>query len=99
MTQHKGPDNNADLPDGPAASAESVTFEDAIRRLGHIVLQLERGDLPLEASLGLFEEGVRLARASQQRLDRAERRVEELLGVDADGIAVTRPFEAKLDGG
>ena len=90
---------------GPGASAngssanDSLTFEDAIRRLGHIVEQLERGDLPLEASLGLFEEGIGLARLSQQRLDRAERRIEELLGIDADGQPVTRPFETKLDGG
>jgi exodeoxyribonuclease VII small subunit len=80
-------------------SPVEVPFEDAIRRLGHIVEQLERGDLPLEVSLRLFEEGIGLARVSQQRLDRAERRIEELLGVDADGQPVTRPFEAKLDGG
>jgi exodeoxyribonuclease VII small subunit len=76
-----------------------MSFEDAIRRLGHIVEQLERGDLPLEASLRLFEEGVGLARVSQRRLDRAERRIEELLGVDADGEPLTRPFETKIDGG
>jgi exodeoxyribonuclease VII small subunit len=81
------------------AGVSEVSFEDAIRRLGHIVEQLERGDLPLEASLRLFEEGVGLARVSQRRLDRAERRIEELLGVDADGEPVTRPFEAKIDGG
>lgn len=81
------------------SAVADVPFEDAIRRLGHIVEQLERGDLPLEASLRLFEEGVRLARVSQRRLDRAERRIEELLGVDADGEPVTRPFEAKIDGG
>src|SRR5262245_23774776 len=84
-------------PPAPSATASrpDVSFEDAIRRLGQIVEQLERGDLPLESSLGLFEEGIRLARLSQQRLDRAERRIEELLGVDADGEAITRPFEAK----
>ena len=82
-----------------AAASETASFEDAIRRLGHIVEQLERGDLPLEASLGLFEEGIGLARVSQQRLDRAERRIEELLGIDVDGQPVTRPFEAKIDGG
>jgi exodeoxyribonuclease VII small subunit len=95
------------LPDAPGAAELSesggvvadMSFEDAIRRLGHIVEQLERGDLPLEASLRLFEEGVALARVSQRRLDRAERRIEELLGVDADGAPVTRPFEAKIDGG
>jgi exodeoxyribonuclease VII small subunit len=86
-------------PEATVLAQEAPNFEDAIRRLGQIVEQLERGDLPLEASLGLFEEGIRLARASQQRLDRAEKRIEELLGVDAEGRAVTRPFEAKLDGG
>jgi exodeoxyribonuclease VII small subunit len=83
----------------PDAPPEAISFEDAIRRLGHIVEQLERGDLPLESSLRLFEEGIGLARVSQRRLDNAERRIEELLGVDSDGQVVTRPFEAKLDGG
>ena len=75
-------------------AAES--FEDAARRLQAIVEELERGDLPLERSLALFEEGVRLARAAQQRLDDAERRVEELMGVDANGRAVTRDLGADL---
>jgi exodeoxyribonuclease VII small subunit len=92
------------MPSKPSPPAEAfpdsgASFEEAIRRIGQIVDQLERGDLPLETSLELFEEGVRLARLSQQRLDRAERRIEELLGVDRDGQAVTRPFEVKLDGG
>jgi exodeoxyribonuclease VII small subunit len=68
------------------------TFEEAIRRLAEIVERLEHGDLPLEESLTLFEEGVRLARGSQGRLDRAERRLEELLSVSASGEATTRPL-------
>ena len=99
--KHRQPGEIAD--DAPTANGagdtEALSFEDAIRRLGHIVEQLERGDLPLEASLRLFEEGIALARVSQGRLDGAERRIEELLGVDNDGQVVTRPFEAKLDGG
>ncbi len=91
-------EKGADLEDGGAPAAD-LSFEDAIRRLGHIVEQLERGDLPLEASLRLFEEGVGLARVSQRRLDRAERRIEELLGTGADGEPLTRPFETKIDGG
>ena len=53
---------------------------------------LERGELPLEESLRLFEEGVKLSRVSQQRLDAAEKRVEQLLAVDEQGRARTTPF-------
>lgn len=67
-----------------------TSFEESIRRLAEIVERLERGDLPLEQSLLLFEEGVRLARASQAELDQAEKKVEELLSVSADGELVTR---------
>ena len=80
-------------------TSDPPSFEDAMGRLGQIVEQLERGDLPLEASLALFEEGVRLARVSQERLDRVEKRIDELLGVGEDGQPIVRPFEAKLDAG
>lgn len=72
----------------------ALSFEESARRLGAIVEELEGGDLPLERSLQLFEEGIRLARAAQARLDRAEKRVEELLGVDAQGRPVVRDFES-----
>jgi exodeoxyribonuclease VII small subunit len=65
-----------------------------VRRLGEIVERLEGGELPLEESLTLFEEGVRLARASQARLDTAERRVEELLTIDEHGNPIVRELEA-----
>lgn len=71
----------------------SPTFEAATERLTTIVEQLEGGDLPLERSLELFEEGVRMARLAQAQLDAAERRVDELLGVDERGQARTRPLE------
>ena len=73
-------------------SDEALTFEESTRRLARIVEELEAGELPLERSLELFEEGVRLARKAQARLDHAERRVEELLGIDAQGKPVTREF-------
>lgn len=75
----------------PAGTA--LSFEESTRRLTAIVEQLEGGELPLERSLELFEEGVRLARAAKVRLDRAEQRVEELLRVDPDGKPVVRNFE------
>jgi exodeoxyribonuclease VII small subunit len=77
----------------PPPSAQSIaTFEDAVKRLGEIVQTLERGDLPLEESLRLFEEGVKLSRVSQERLDSAQKKVEQLLGVDEEGRARTQPF-------
>src|SRR5271169_886222 len=76
----------------PSAPAEGPSFEAAIKRLTEIVTSLERGDLPLEESLRLFEEGVKLSRVSQERLDAAEKRVEQLLAVDAEGNARTAPF-------
>jgi len=76
----------------PTSPAESTSFESAIKRLTEIVHTLERGDLPLEESLRLFEEGVKLSRASQERLDAAEKRVEQLLAVDEQGRPRTEPF-------
>jgi exodeoxyribonuclease VII small subunit len=80
-------------PDRGAAPAEAASFEEATRRLAQIVAELEGGDLPLDRSLSLFEEGVRLARSAEERLDRAEKRVEELLGIDAQGKPIVREFE------
>jgi exodeoxyribonuclease VII small subunit len=70
-------------------------FEQSLKRLGEIVEKLEGGDLGLEDSLTLFEEGVRLARLAQHKLDAAERRVEELLSVDAEGKPVVRELETE----
>jgi exodeoxyribonuclease VII small subunit len=74
-----------------------ASFEASIARLTEIVDQLERGDLALEESLRLFEEGVKLSRTSQERLDRAQKRVEELLRVDDEGRATTAPFPTTTD--
>jgi len=68
------------------------SFEDAMKRLTDIVTSLEKGDLPLEESLRLFEEGVKLSRLSQSRLDAAQKRVDELLGVDDQGRPRTAAF-------
>jgi exodeoxyribonuclease VII small subunit len=69
------------------------TFEHELARLSEIVDALEKGDVPLDGSLALFEEGVKLARAAQDRLDRAQKRIEELVAVNADGTARTVPFD------
>lgn len=61
-------------------------FEAALARLEEIVKELEQGDLPLEQSLKLFEEGIKLSRICNRRLEDAERRVEILLKDDAGKI-------------
>ncbi len=55
------------------------TFELSLKELEKIVRRLEDGDLPLEDSLKLFEDGVKLSRECQERLNQAERRIEVLL--------------------
>ncbi len=66
-------------------------FEASLTALEKIVRELERGDLPLEQSLELFEHGVRLSRECQERLNQAERRIEILMR-DAKGQPVTNAF-------
>lgn len=54
-------------------------FEECLQRLEVIVKDMEKGELPLEESLKLFEEGVTLSAACRKELDEAEGKVEILL--------------------
>ena len=69
-------------------------FETSLKRLEEIVAELESGELGLEQSLKLFEEGVKLARICNARLEEAERKVEVLLK-DKAGKMTAMPFEEK----
>ncbi|MDQ1708603.1 MAG: exodeoxyribonuclease small subunit [Pyrinomonadaceae bacterium] len=71
------------------------SFEASLEALEQIVHQLESGDLPLEKSLELFEDGIRLSRQCQERLNQAERRIEVLLR-DNQGRPVVSAFEAPI---
>jgi len=68
------------------------TFESSLKELEEIVGRLEGGDLPLEQSLELFEQGVRLSRDCQKRLDEAERKVEILLKGNNNTL-ISKPFD------
>jgi exodeoxyribonuclease VII small subunit len=70
------------------------SFEASLEALERIVHELEQGDLPLEKSLELFEQGIGLSRQCQDRLNQAERRIEVLLR-DNQGRTIVSPFEAK----
>ena len=72
---------------GSAPSAEDIakmSFEEALRALEGIVTQLERGDVPLDESITLYERGEQLRAACQKRLDAAQARIEKIV-TGADG--------------
>jgi exodeoxyribonuclease VII small subunit len=80
------------------------TFEAALSRLEQIVQKLEKGELALEESLVLYEEGVRLSRVCHAKLEEAEGKIEILLKdqrgavlKDREGNPRTQPF-AKPEG-
>ena len=67
-------------------------FEEAMKRLEDIVQSLESGDLPLEESLKIFEEGMKLISFCSKRLEEAEQKV-TMLVKESDGKYTQQPFE------
>ena len=70
---------------------ESQTFEQSLTRLEQIVKQMERGDVPLEQALALFEEGTGLVSSCTKLLDEAELKVVQLTK-GADGTTQETEF-------
>ena len=68
-------------------------FEDAMKELEEIVKRLESGDLPLEESLKIFEEGIALSRYCFKKLEEAEKKVSILIS-DERGIR-KEPFQVE----
>ena len=73
------------------------SFEVSLEALEEIVRQLEQGDLSLERSLELFEQGIRLSRECQERLNQAERRI-EILTRDQQGRLAINEFSDQAVG-
>jgi exodeoxyribonuclease VII small subunit len=67
------------------------TFEESMKRLEEIVQQLEGGEMPLEDSLRVFEEGMKLAAFCSRKLEEAEKKV-TLLVREQEGGLTERPF-------
>ncbi|MEO1647284.1 MAG: exodeoxyribonuclease VII small subunit [Pseudomonadota bacterium] len=63
---------------------EQMSFEEALSALEAIVQQLERGDVPLDQSITLYERGEKLRAACQKRLDAAQARIEKIV-TNAEG--------------
>ena len=72
-------------------------FEDAMKRLEDIVRNLESGDLSLEDSLAVFEEGMKLAGFCSKKLEEVEQKV-TMLTKGGDGEYVDQPFDVKENG-
>lgn len=66
-------------------------FEECLERLERIVDELEKGDVPLEQALALFEEGVQLSTSCKKQLEEAEGKVEILL--KHNGRIQAEPFD------
>src|SRR5581483_351852 len=75
------------------STPKTKSFESSLEELERIVRELEQGELPLEKSLELFEQGVKLSRECQERLNQAERRIEILIR-DNQGRPTMKPLEA-----
>jgi exodeoxyribonuclease VII small subunit len=72
----------------------AMKFEKALERLEVIVTELERGELSLDDSLKIFEEGVKLSKTCLKMLDEAERKV-EILVKDKDGRKRLQAFSVE----
>ena len=70
-------------------------FEECLQQLEKIVQELEKGDVPLERSLTLFEEGMQLSNSCRKELEQAEGKVEILL--KSNGKLQAEPFEPATD--
>jgi exodeoxyribonuclease VII small subunit len=75
----------------PSVADPELGFDAIMTRLREVVTKLESGELSLEQSLAVYEEGVKLARTGQAQLASAEKRV-EILVTAAEGVEAV-PFE------
>ena len=78
-----------------AARPRSNEFEKAFQQLETIVKRLEAEELPLDESLQLFEEGIRLSRFCNQKLEEVEKKIELILA-DAKGQPRIEAFEEEV---
>lgn len=76
------------------AQQAELNFEEAMNQLEDIVSQLERGDVPLEKAIDLFQQGMRLSQICGQKLAQVERKIEMI--VEEDGAVEKQPFQPPL---
>ena len=74
---------------------QNKTFEESMQRLEQIVRAMERGDVALEESLKLFQEGTELVRSCNRLLDEAQLQVKKIMTAP-DGSPVEEEFQHEL---
>lgn len=76
-------------------SSKNSTFEENMQRLELIVRRMEQGDVPLEESLKLFQEGTELVRKCTELLDNAKMQVQLVIN-GPDDTPVEEDFPVEL---
>lgn len=76
----------------PVNHEPELSFEEAMNQLEEIVSHLERGEVPLEQAIELFQQGMQLSQLCGKKLSQVERKIEMI--VEEDGETVKRPFQS-----
>ena len=76
-------------------NSQNKTFEESMQRLEQIVRAMERGDVALDESLKLFQEGTELVRSCNKLLDAAQLQVKKIMTAP-DGSPVEEEFDHEL---
>jgi exodeoxyribonuclease VII small subunit len=82
------------LPENSLPDVGTLAFEAALKQLEEIVTKLERGDVPLEESIAIYERGEALKKRCEALLAAAEERVEKIRVQEGKAVG-TEPFDAK----
>jgi exodeoxyribonuclease VII small subunit len=82
------------LSEPPPTDVNALTFEAALKQLEEIVTKLERGDVPLEESIAIYERGEALKKRCEALLAAAEERVEKIRVREGKAVG-TEPFDPK----
>jgi exodeoxyribonuclease VII small subunit len=77
---------------------KELKFEEAMKKLEEIVQKLEEGNLPLEKSLELFEEGMKLSKFCSKKLEEAQTKI-EVLTKTAEGKVELKPMKKEEGAG
>ena len=79
----------------PDPDIAALSFEDALRALEDVVRGLESGEVPLDATISLYERGEALRAHCQARLDAAQARIEQIVTGAGGTVTGTQPFDSE----